>query len=114
MVTARRSAFLLLFGVGITDLSFRVAQVAVPLVVLAGTGSVAATGLVAGASGLPVLLSPWWTRRLRHRIAGGRAVAACYLGEAAALAAVAGARRSTRSRSRCWRRQVSGWAAPRL
>jgi MFS family permease len=88
-MTARRSAVLLLLGIGLTDLSFRVAQVAVPLVVLAGTGSAGATGLVAGASGLPVLLSPWWARRLRHRVRSGRAVALCYLGEAASLAGVA-------------------------
>jgi predicted MFS family arabinose efflux permease len=79
----------MLIGVGITDFTFRTSQVALPLVVLAGTGSAFATGLVAGASGIPVLLSPWWTRRLRHRIVSGRAVAACYLVEAAALGAVA-------------------------
>jgi len=79
----------LLVGIGITDLTFRTSQVALPLVVLAGTGSAAATGLVGGASGIPVLLSPWWTRRLRHRIAGGRAVATCYVGEALALGVVA-------------------------
>ena len=62
---------------------------ALPLVVLLGTGSAAATGLVGGAAGIPVLLSPWWSRRLRHRISSGRAVAVCYLGEALALATVA-------------------------
>ena len=89
--TARAAAVRLLVGIGITDLAFRVAQVAVPLVVLAGTGSAAATGLVAGASGLPVLVSPWWTRRLRHRIRSGSALAACYLVEAASLGTVAAA-----------------------
>jgi hypothetical protein len=90
-MTARTSAVRILVGIGITDLAFRVAQVAVPLVVLAGTGSAAATGLVAGASGVPMLLSPWWTRRLRQRVRGGRSLALCYLGEAAALASVAAA-----------------------
>src|SRR5690349_7188334 len=85
----RVPAIRLLVGIGLTDLTFRTSQVALPLVVLAGTGSAAATGLVGGASGIPVLLSPWWTRRLRHRIADGRAVAACYVGEALALGVVA-------------------------
>ena len=79
----------MLVGIGITDLTFRTSQVALPLVVLAATGSAGATGLVGGASGIPVLLSPWWTRRLRHRVRSGRAVAACYLVEALALGAVA-------------------------
>ncbi len=79
----------MLVGIGLTDLTFRTSQVALPLVVLAATGSPAATGLVGGASGIPVLLSPWWSRRLRHRISSGRAVALCYLVEALALATVA-------------------------
>lgn len=86
---AHARAVRLLTGIGITDLSFRIAQVAVPLVVLAETGSASATGLVAGAAGLPVLVSPWWTRRLRQLVTSGRALALCYLGEAASLAAVA-------------------------
>ncbi len=87
--TARAGAIRLLVGIGITDLAFRVAQVALPLVVLAGTGSAVAMGLVAGAAGVPVLVSPWWTRRLRHRIRSGRTVATCYVGEAVSLATVA-------------------------
>jgi MFS family permease len=79
----------MLIGIGITDFTYRTSQVALPLVVLAGTGSAAATGLVAGAAGVPVLLSPWWTRRLRHRIVSGRGVAACYVVEALALSVVA-------------------------
>jgi predicted MFS family arabinose efflux permease len=79
----------MLVGIGITDLTFRTSQVALPLVVLASTGSAAATGLVGGAAGLPTLLSPWWASRLRHRVRSGRAVAACYLGEALALSSVA-------------------------
>jgi MFS family permease len=89
--SARAAAVRLLVGIGITDLSFRVAQVAVPLVVLAGTGSASATGLVAGAAGIPVLVSPWWARRLRHRIRSGSTLAACYVVEAASLGTVAGA-----------------------
>ena len=79
----------MLVGIGLTDLTFRTSQVVLPLVVLTATGSAAATGLVGGAAGIPVLLSPWWSRRLRHRISSGRAVAVCYLGEALALATVA-------------------------
>lgn len=78
----------MLSGIAIGDLAHRVSQVALPLVVMTATGSAAATGLVAGATGVPVITSPWWARRLRHRIRTGRAIAACYLGEATALAAV--------------------------
>jgi len=84
----RRVAVLLLSGIALTDLAFRVAQVAVPLVVLAETGSAAATGLAAGATGIPVLLSPWWARRARQRVRTARRVALLYVGEAAALAVV--------------------------
>src|ERR1700750_1290120 len=79
----------MLVGIGLTDLTFRTSQVALPLVVLSTTGSAAATGLVGGASGIPVVLSPWWTRPLRHRVRTGRAIACCYFIEAIALAAVA-------------------------
>jgi MFS family permease len=85
----RQAATRMLVGIGITDLTFRTSQVALPLVVLASTGSAAATGLVGGAAGLPTLLSPWWTRGLRHRVRSGRSVAACYLAEALALSLVA-------------------------
>ncbi len=88
-MTPRLAATRMLMGIGITDLTYRTSQVAVPLVVLHGTGSAAATGLVGGAAGVPVLLSPWWARGLRHRITSGRAVAVCYLGEAFSLALVA-------------------------
>lgn len=89
MTTApRRDAALVLTGIALTDLMFRVAQVAVPLVVLARTSSAALTGLSAGATAVPVLLSPWWSRRLRARIRTGRAIAACYLGEAVSLALI--------------------------
>jgi len=87
-MSPRRAVTLLLSGIALTDLMFRVAQVALPLVVLTETGSVAATGLVGGAAGVPVLLSPWWARRLRPWVRGGRSIAFCYLGEAAALGAV--------------------------
>jgi MFS family permease len=82
-------AVLMLSGIAVTDLAFRVSQVALPLVVLASTGSAAATGLVGGASGIPVLLSPWWARHARQWVDRGSRVAACYLGEIAALAVVA-------------------------
>jgi predicted MFS family arabinose efflux permease len=79
----------MLVGIGVTDLTFRTSQVALPLVVLGVTGSPAATGLVGGASGIPVLVSPWWTRRLRHHVRTGRAISVCYLIEAFALGTVA-------------------------
>ena len=68
----------MLVGIGLTDLTFRTSQVALPLVVLSTTGSAAATGLVGGASGIPVVLSPWWTRRLRHRVHYLAIMAHCY------------------------------------
>lgn len=88
-VNPRSAAARMLVGIAITDFTFRTSQVALPLVVLAGTGSAAATGLVAGVSGIPVLVSPWWTRRLRQHVVSGRAIAACYLVEAVALSVVA-------------------------
>src|SRR3954451_3749263 len=78
-----------LIGIGITDLTYRTSQGALPLAKLAATGSPAATRVVGGASGLPVLVSPWWSRRLRHRIRSGRSIAVCYVVEALALGMVA-------------------------
>lgn len=88
MMPPRRAAALILSGIALTDLTFRISQVAVPLVVLAHTGSAAITGLSWGTTAVPVVLSPWWARRLRRRIRTGPAIAACYLGEAAALALI--------------------------
>jgi hypothetical protein len=87
-VKARSEAVCLLLGGGAADLTIRMAQVALPLVILDGTGSVAATGLVAGASGVPVLLSPWWARRARQWIVSGRRLAVAGMAEAFALAVV--------------------------
>lgn len=84
----RTEAVCLLAGSGVADLSLRLAQVALPLVILAGTGSVAATGLVGGASGIPMLLSPWWARRARQWVDSGRRLAAVAVVEAFALALV--------------------------
>jgi MFS family permease len=54
-------------------------EVALPLIALQQTGSVWATGLVAGSSGLALLTSPWWAARLRHRVTSGRALAVVLL-----------------------------------
>lgn len=54
----------------------RLTAVALPLVALAQTRSVWTTGLVAGCQGIPMVTSAWWAGRLRHRITGGRALAA--------------------------------------
>ena len=78
----------MLVGGAMSDLAFRVAQVALPLVVLQETGSVAATGLVAGCEGLPVLLSPWWARRLRHWVSSGHGLAAVAVLDTVALSVV--------------------------
>ena len=85
---ARRDALVLLAGSGSADLAFRIAQVALPLVVLTETGSVAATGLAGGASGIPVVLSPWWARRARQWVDSGPRLAVVAAVSAAALAMV--------------------------
>jgi MFS family permease len=54
----------------------RLTEVALPLIALQQTGSLWATGLVAGSSGVALLTSPWWAAQLRHRLTSGRALAA--------------------------------------
>ncbi|WP_350275893.1 MFS transporter [Kribbella sp. HUAS MG21] len=85
---ARADALALLVGGGTADFAFRIAQIALPLVILRETGSVAATGLVGGASGIPVLLSPWWARRARQWVDSGPRLAIVALVSAIALASV--------------------------
>ncbi|MFI7068179.1 MFS transporter [Kribbella sp. NPDC050124] len=85
---ARNEALALLVGGGVADLALRFTQVALPLVVLHETGSVAATGLVGGASGVPVLLSPWWARRARQWVDSGPRLAVVAAIQALALASV--------------------------
>lgn len=57
-------------------IGLRLTEVALPLIALQQTGSVWATGLVAGSSGIALLTSPWWASRLRHRLTSGPALAA--------------------------------------
>ncbi|WP_344836225.1 MFS transporter [Kribbella ginsengisoli] len=85
---ARRDALFLLAGSGSADLALRFTQVALPLVVLQQTGSVAATGLAGGCAGVPVLLSPWWARRARQWVDSGSRLAVLAVVQAAALAMV--------------------------
>ncbi|MEU4605390.1 MFS transporter [Kribbella sp. NPDC023972] len=85
---ARNEALALLAGGGTADLALRFTQVALPLVILHETGSVAATGLVAGASGVPVLLSPWWARKARQWVDSGPRLAVVAVVTALALASV--------------------------
>lgn len=87
-VKAQREAIALLIGGGVADLAFRISQVAFPLVVLAETGSVAATGLAGGAAGIPVLLSPWWARKARQWVDSGARLAVIATVAAFALALV--------------------------
>jgi MFS family permease len=87
-VRARSEALALLAGGGTADLAFRIAQVALPLVILRETGSVAATGLVGGAAGVPVLLSPWWARKARQWVDSGPRLAVVAVVSAIALASV--------------------------
>jgi hypothetical protein len=85
---ARSEALALLAGGGAADLAFRIAQVALPLVILRETGSIAATGLVGGAAGVPVLLSPWWARKARQWVDSGPRLAVMAAISAIALASV--------------------------
>ncbi|MGW7682979.1 MFS transporter [Kribbella sp. NPDC054772] len=85
---AKLEALALLAGSGTADFAFRIAQVALPLVILRETGSVAATGLVGGAAGVPVLLSPWWARKARQWVDSGPRLALAALVSAMALASV--------------------------
>ncbi|WP_328324384.1 MFS transporter [Kribbella sp. NBC_00382] len=85
---ARRDALFLLAGSCSADLAVRFTQVALPLVVLQQTGSVAATGLAGGCAGIPVLLSPWWARRARQWVDSGTRLAILAVVQAAALAMV--------------------------
>ncbi|GAA1595099.1 MFS transporter [Kribbella karoonensis] len=85
---ARTEALALLAGSGTADFALRLAQVALPLVILRETGSVAATGLVGGAAGVPVLLSPWWARKARQWVDSGPRLAVVAAVSAIALASV--------------------------
>ncbi|MEU8226720.1 MFS transporter [Kribbella sp. NPDC048915] len=85
---ARSEALVLLAGSGTADFAYRFSQVALPLVILRETSSVAATGLVAGAAGIPVLLSPWWARKARQWVDSGPRLALVALISAIALALV--------------------------
>lgn len=67
----------------------RLTEVALPLITLQQTGSVWATGLVAGCSGLSLLTSPWWSARLRHRLTSGPALATVLVVQALGYAIVA-------------------------
>ncbi|MFF1819842.1 MFS transporter [Kribbella sp. NPDC058245] len=85
---ARSEAAVLLASGGLADFAMRFTQVALPLVILRETGSVAATGLVGGAAGVPVLLSPWWGRRARQWVDSGARLAVVAVVAAMALAMV--------------------------
>ncbi|WP_323097505.1 MFS transporter [Intrasporangium sp. YIM S08009] len=84
----RRAIAVVLASNAVEYLAFRFTQVALPVVVVQQLGSASTAGLVAGASGVPVLLSPWWARRLRQRVGDGRGLAVVALGQAGALAVV--------------------------
>ncbi|MFI5735402.1 MFS transporter [Kribbella sp. NPDC051587] len=85
---AQGQAVVLLASGGAADFAMRFTQVALPLVILQETGSVAATGLVGGAAGVPVMLSPWWGRRARQWVDSGARLALVAVVTAAALAMV--------------------------
>jgi MFS family permease len=66
----------ILLATFVSWMGLRLTEVALPLIALQQTGSVWATGLVAGSSGIALLTSPWWAARLRHRLISGPALAA--------------------------------------
>jgi MFS family permease len=65
----------ILLATFVSWMGLRLTEVALPLIALQQTGSVWATGLVAGCSGIALLTSPWWAARLRHLVVSGRALA---------------------------------------
>src|SRR6186997_679723 len=79
----------------VTHFGYRAALIALPLLVLEETGSAWALGLVAGATGVPTITAPWWTRRLQRRLTSAAALARLLAAEGVAtlvvpIAAVAG------------------------
>jgi len=72
----RRDVLRMLLATFVSWMGLRLTEVALPLIALQQTGSVWATGLVAGCSGIALLTSPWWAARLRHRVVSGPALAA--------------------------------------
>ncbi|MFJ3958423.1 hypothetical protein [Arthrobacter sp. NPDC090010] len=82
-MSSPRATVTLFSAAVIIDVSSRAAFVALPLIVLGETGSAALTGVVSGAMALPLLLSPWWARKLRHAAARPVLLAALTLVEAA-------------------------------
>jgi MFS family permease len=72
----RRDLLRILLATFVSWMGLRLTEVALPLIALQQTGSVWATGLVAGSSGIALLTSPWWAARLRHRLTSGPALAA--------------------------------------
>ena len=78
----------LLLSNAIEHLAYRFTQIALPLVVLREFDSAAMAGLVGGLSGVPVITSPWWARRLRQRLGDGRGLALVSLWQAGAVLVV--------------------------
>jgi hypothetical protein len=72
----RRDVLRILLATFVSWMGLRLTEVALPLIALQQTGSVWATGLVSGSSGIALLTSPWWAVRLRHRLTSGPALAA--------------------------------------
>jgi MFS family permease len=72
----RKDVWRIMLATFVSWMGLRLTEVALPLIALQQTGSVWATGLVAGSSGVALLTSPWWAARLRHRVVSGPALAA--------------------------------------
>ncbi|MBS2538481.1 hypothetical protein KGQ20_37610 [Catenulispora sp. NF23] len=65
----------------VDQFGWRVAQIALPIVAIRVSGTVAIAGVVGAATGVPSLTSPWWAHRPRRWVAAGQArrLAAVYL-----------------------------------
>jgi hypothetical protein len=72
----------------VTHFGYRAALIALPLLVLEETGSAWALGLVAGATGVPTITAPWWTRRLQRRLTSAAALAGLLAAEGVATLVV--------------------------
>ena len=89
VVRSGRRSLPLLTAAGLCDeIGFRIGQLVWPFLALdAGTGAWG-VGLAAGSFGIPVMLSPWWSRRIRQRVVSSDRIALLSLAEAVVLLVV--------------------------
>ena len=93
----------------VTHFGYRAALIALPLLVLEETGSAWALGLVAGATGVPTITAPWWTRRLQRRLTSAAALAGLLAAEGVATLVVPISGWRDGCPRRCWSDPGSRW-----